>query len=119
MKYTPGGTAVCQFGLAVNERKKVGDSWQDVAAFFDVKLWGKTAEVAGEYCRKGAQLVIEGRLSVDQWKDKESGANRSKVYVTGDRIHFCGSRGAEDQRPENDNYGEEPQVAAADVEDPF
>lgn len=110
---------MCQFGLAVNEREKVGDKWQDVARFFDVKLWGKTAEVAGEYCRKGAQLVVEGRLSVDQWTDKESGARRSKVYITGDRIHFCGSRGAEDQRPANDNYGEEPQVPVNPDDSPF
>ncbi len=120
VKYTPGGTAVCELGLAINERKKQGEEWVDAPVFVDVTLFGKTAEIAGEYVQKGKKVGITGKLSLDQWKVKETGANRSKLKVTGDRLDLLATRGSEDQRPASANYGEEPHAAPVNHDDvPF
>lgn len=58
----------------------------------DVTLWGKTAEVAGQYLSKGSSVAIEGRLHLEQWDDKNTGEKRSKLKVVGDKMHMFGSR---------------------------
>ena len=92
LKYTQGGTAVTEIGLAVNDRRKSqsGD-WIEETTFVDVTLWGRTAEVASEYLAKGRQLMIEGRLKLDKWKT-DDGQNRSKLRVVGERMVMLGGR---------------------------
>lgn len=74
VKYTTGGTAVAEVGLAVNRRwlDKKSNEWKDEVTFVDVTLWGRTAEIAGEYLDKGRSVLIEGRLSLDSWEDKDT-----------------------------------------------
>lgn len=93
IKYTPKGTAVAQIGLAVN-RVWSNDSGekQEEVTFVDVELWGRQAEVAGEYLKKGRPVYIEGRLKLDSWDDKQTGAKRSKMKVVGENIQLLGSR---------------------------
>lgn len=110
VKYTPGGTAVCEVSIAINDRKKIRDEWQDVTTYVDVTLWGRTAENAGKYLTKGRKIAVVGKLTQDSWKDKETGKQRTELKVTADTVEFLGNRGPEDQRPPTDNYGEEPQV---------
>lgn len=111
VKYTPGGTAVCDITVAVNDRRKVGEQWQDVATFVDVTLWGKTAENAGQYLAKGRKVGVVGKLAMDSWEDKQSGQRRTKLKVVCEQLEYLSApRGADDQRPANDSYGEEPQV---------
>jgi single-strand DNA-binding protein len=94
VRYTPGGTAVCEIGLAVNERRKnQSGEWIDEVVYVDVTLWGRTAEVAGEYLTKGAPVLIEGRLRMDTWE--KDGEKRSKLRVVADRMQMLGSRGAQ------------------------
>lgn len=94
MKFTTGGTAVCEVGLAVNRKwKDKSDKWQEEVTFVDVTLWGRTAEIAGEYLEKGKQVLIEGRLSLDQWDDRETGQKRSKLKVIGESMTMLGSGG--------------------------
>lgn len=120
VRYTPGGTAVCDITVAVNGRKKVGDQWQDVATFVDVTLWGNTAENAAKYAGKGRPVGITGELQTDSWEDKQTGQKRSKLKVKCNELKFLSARGPEDQRPPSDNYGEEPQTAGVGNEDvPF
>lgn len=112
LKYTPSNMAVCELGLALNDsyKDRAGNKVEK-AVFVDVTLWGKTAEIAAEYLSKGSPVHIEGKLSLDQWDDKESGKKRSKLKVTGERLQLLGSRGKDDQRPKNtQSYGEEPQA---------
>jgi single-strand DNA-binding protein len=102
IKYTPKGTAVAQLGLAVNRvwSNDAGEK-QEETTFVDVELWGRQAEVAGEYLRKGKPVFIEGRLKLDSWDDKQSGQKRSKMKVVGEQIQLLGSRdggGGEGQR---------------------
>ena len=69
LKYTPGGTPVTDITLAVNDRRKnASGEWVDETTFVDVTLWGRTAELAGEYLGKGSPLLVEGRLKLDTWE---------------------------------------------------
>jgi len=93
IKYTPKGTAVAQLGLAINRfwSNDAGEK-QEETTFVDVELWGRQAEVAGEYLKKGRPVFIEGRLKLDTWDDKTSGQKRSKMKVVGGRLQLLGSR---------------------------
>jgi len=93
VRYTPKGTAVTDLGLAMN-RVYTSDSGErrEETTFVDVTLWGRTAEVAGEYLKKGRQVYIEGRLQLDSWEDKNSGQKRSKLKVIGEQMTLIGSR---------------------------
>lgn len=91
LRYTPGGLAVSEFGLAVNERRKQSDGqWVDDVNFFDITLFGRTAEVASEYLSKGSPVFIEGRLKHDTWE--KDGQKRSKVKIIGERMQMIGGR---------------------------
>lgn len=92
LRRTPQGTAVTDLGLAVNERVKRNDEWVDEANFFDITLWGRTAEVASEYLAKGSSVLIEGRLKYETWT-QDDGSKRSKVKVVGERMQMLGGRG--------------------------
>lgn len=93
IKYTPKGTAVAQIGLAVN-RVWSNDSGekQEETTFVDVELWGRQAEIAGEYLKKGRPVFIEGRLKLDSWDDKATGQKRSKMKVVGEQLQLLGGR---------------------------
>jgi single-strand DNA-binding protein len=95
VRYTPGGTAVAELGLAVNRTwfDQKTNSRRDETTFVDVTLWGRQAEVAGEYLAKGRQVLIEGRLQLDTWEDKESGQKRSKLKVVCENMRMVGGRG--------------------------
>jgi len=93
VRYTPKGSAVCDLGIAVN-RVYTTDSGEkrEEATFVDVTFWGRTAEVAGEYLKKGRPVFIEGRLQLDSWEDKQSGQKRSKLKVIGETMQLIGAR---------------------------
>ena len=93
VRYTPKGTAVTELGMAVNRvyTAENGEKREE-ATFVDVTLWGRTAEIAGEYLKKGRPVFIEGRLQLDTWDDKQSGQKRSKLKVVGEGLQFIGSR---------------------------
>jgi single-strand DNA-binding protein len=94
VRYTPGGTAVSELGLAVNRTwfDQKTNSKREEVTFVDVTLWGRQAEVAGEYLSKGRQVLIEGRLQLDTWDDKESGQKRSKLRVVCENMTMVGGR---------------------------
>lgn len=93
VRYTPKGTAVTELGMAVN-RVYTADNGEkrEETTFVDVTLWGRTAEIAGEYLKKGRPVLIEGRLQLDSWDDKQSGQKRSKLKVVGEGLQLIGSR---------------------------
>lgn len=95
VKYTTGGTAVTEIGLAVNRRwlDKQSNQWKDETTFVDITLWGRTAEIAGEYLAKGRSVLIEGRLQLDTWDDRETGQKRSKLRVVGENMTMLGGKG--------------------------
>lgn len=93
VRYTPKGTAVTDLGVATNRRVKQGEEWVDEVTFVDVTLWGRTAELAGQYLSKGRPVFIEGRLQMDTWTDSQTGKQRSKLKVVGENMQFLGSGG--------------------------
>lgn len=94
LRYLQSGMAVADIGLAVTEkRKNANGEWIDDTVFVDVTVWGRTAEVAGEYLSKGSPAFFEGRLKMDTWEDKQTGQKRSKLKVTADRLQLIGARG--------------------------
>lgn len=95
VKYTTGGTAVTEIGLAVNRTwfDKQSNQRKEDVTFVDITLWGRTAEIAGEYLSKGRSVLIEGRLQLDSWEDKTSGQKRSKLRVVGENMTMLGARG--------------------------
>lgn len=93
IRYTPKGTAVAEVGLAINRfsTNEQGERREETT-FVDVTLWGRQAEIAGEYLKKGRPVYIEGRLQLDTWDDKQSGQKRSKLKVIGENLQLLGSR---------------------------
>jgi single-strand DNA-binding protein len=92
MRYTPSGTAIAKFGLAVNRKWKDqnGEPREEVT-FVDVDCFGKTAENCGSYLKKGRPVLVEGRLKLDQWDDKQTQQKRSKLGVVAEGVTFLGS----------------------------
>ena len=104
LKYTPGGTAIGQFGIATNRTYKdtnTGENKQEVM-FIDVKVFGRSAETAKQYLHKGSKALVEGRLVLEQWVDK-NGYKRSKHVVIAEKVQFMDSK--------NQNGGYEAQNA--------
>lgn len=93
VKYTPKGTAVCDIGLAINRNYSTdsGEKREEVT-FVDVTLFGRTAEVVGEYCSKGSPLYVFGRLVLDVWDDKATGQKRSKLKVVGENVQLLSGK---------------------------
>ena len=91
LRYTPKGTAIAKIGLAVNRvwTNEAGEKKEEVT-FVDVDVFGRTAENVGQYMRKGRPIMVEGRLKLDQWDDKQTGAKRSKLGVVAETVQFLG-----------------------------
>jgi single-strand DNA-binding protein len=92
LKYTPKGTAVAKIGLAVNRswRTETGETREEVT-FVDVDAFGRQAETIGQYLKKGRPLMVEGRLKLDQWDDKQTGQKRSRLGVVLESFQFLDS----------------------------
>jgi len=93
LRYTPQGTAVCSFGLALNhsyKNKQTGQKVEDVT-FIEVEAWARTGEITAEYVKKGSQIFIEGRLKQDRWETPD-GRKTSRIKVIALRVTFVGSR---------------------------
>ena len=94
LRYTPKGTAIAKIGVAVNRvwTNEAGEKKEEVT-FVDVDVFGRTAENVGQYMRKGRPILIEGRLRLDQWDDKQTGQKKSKLGVVAETVQFLGSPG--------------------------
>ena len=102
LRHIPSGVAVCEIGLAVNERVKKDGEWTEAVNFFDVVIWGRTAEVANEYLRKGSPVLIAGRLKQESWE--KDGEKRYKIKVVCETMQMLGGKGGDggqrESRPE-------------------
>lgn len=96
LRYTPSGTAVCDFSVATSERKgkRDGGESDEVTTWFRVSLWNKQAELAHQYLTKGRPVYIEGRLSQREYTDRD-GNKRTSLEVFGTEMQFIGSRNDE------------------------
>lgn len=90
--YTQGGMCIARVSIAVNRSKRQGDQWIDEASYFDVTIFGKTAENLKPYLVKGRQIVVCGHLTQERWTD-QNGQNRSKVSIIADNVQLAGGTG--------------------------
>jgi single-strand DNA-binding protein len=108
MRYTPSGTAVANFSLATNSSFKDSDgNWNDKTEWHNIVTFGRTAEIAGEYLKKGKLVYIDGRLQTSNWED-QNGQKRYKTEVVASELQLIGSRG------DSESSADSP---AADVEE--
>ncbi|MGA1868740.1 MAG: single-stranded DNA-binding protein [bacterium] len=100
LRYTPSGTPVGGFGLAVNRKynTKSGEKKEEVD-FFEIEVWDKQAEVCSEYLSKGKSVLVQGRLKQDRWED-ESGNKKSKLKIVASNVQFISQRMEEERQPE-------------------
>ena len=93
LRFTPKGTAVARLGLAVNRtwKTETGETKEDVL-FIDVEAFSRQAETVGQYLKKGSPILVEGRLRLDTWDDKQTNQKRSKILVTAENVRFLYSR---------------------------
>src|SRR3954447_11737954 len=94
LRYTPKGTAVAKIGMAMNRvwKSETGENKEEVT-FVDVEAWGRQAEVIGQYLKKGRPLLVEGRLRLDTWEDKNTHQKVSKLKVVLESFSFLDSGG--------------------------
>jgi single-strand DNA-binding protein len=117
LRYTPQGTAVCNFSMATTDKRRdKSGEFQEVTTWFRVTLWEKKAEVAAKYLQKGSQVYIEGRLKLDEWTDRD-GNTRTTIDVTATDMQFIGSAAGRDSgySSDADEMPEPPQTSAAAV----
>ena len=94
LRHTGGGTAVCELRVAVNSRRKDGQTgeWVDKPNYFDVVVWGAQGENCANYLSKGRPVAVEGRLDWREWEAKEGGGKRQAVSIVANTVQFLGSR---------------------------
>ncbi len=96
LRMIPSGTAVCNMSVASNRkfRREGSSEMQEEITYVDITVWGRQGENCNQYLSKGSGVLVEGRLKTDQWQDKETGKNRSKLTVVADRVNFMPRSGA-------------------------
>src|SRR5580704_16426474 len=120
LRYTPAGVAIAKIGLAVNRtwKTETGETKEEVT-FVDVDAFGRQAETLAQYMKKGSPLMVEGRLKLDQWDDKQTGQKRSKMGVTLEGFQFLGGgnrdgAGGDSPRPSRPSSGAKPPPSDTD-----
>ena len=112
-KFFAGDKQVAKFGLAVSRR--FGD--KEEVLFIDVEAWGRLVDVVSKYLTKGAPVLVAGRLKMDQWEDKATGAKRSKIFIAADTIQLLGAKG--DKAAPRQERSDSPPAYDDDMEPPF
>ena len=92
LRYTPGGVAVCEFGLAINRRFVSNNQEREESCFVEIVVWGKIGENCGRFLSKGAQVMVDGRLQYDQWEDRDTGTRRNRLRVVAEQVQFLNTR---------------------------
>jgi single-strand DNA-binding protein len=100
LRYTPKGTAIASFGLAINRKWKseTGEMKEEVT-FVDIEAWDRQAEVISQYFKKGRPILVEGRLKFDQWEDKNTHQKQSKLRVRLETFSFIDTKGVDSGVP--------------------
>ena len=94
LRHTGGGTAVCELRVAVNSRRKDGQTgeWVDKPNYFNVTVWGAQGENCANYLSKGRPVAVEGRLDWREWEAKDGSGKRQAVQIVANTVQFLGSR---------------------------
>ena len=106
LRVTGSGLGILKFSLALNHRKKQGDTWVDEVNFFDCVLMGKQGEAIQQYMTKGKQVGIQGELRQNRWQD-DAGKNRSKIEVFAQNVQLLGSRNDSAPAPASQGFNDD------------
>ena len=118
LKALPTGTSVLNFSVAVNERRKKGDEWEDYPNYFDCVMYGKRAESIARYLRKGTKVTVDGRLHQSRWE--KDGKRKSRVEIIVDEIEFMSrDNGGSVEAPKASVPSAPPQADEYDDDIPF
>lgn len=101
--YLPNGQARANVSIAVNRSKKQGDEWINEVFYFEVAIFGKTAENLKPYLLKGKQIGVDGHLKQDRWKDQQ-GNNRSKISIVAENVQLLGGKNEDTTQNASGNY---------------
>lgn len=101
--YLPNRQARANVSIAVNRSKKQGDEWIDEVSYFEVAIFGKTAENLKPYLLKGKQIAVDGHLKQDRWKDQQ-GNNRSKISIVAENVQLLGGKSEDTTQNAGGNY---------------
>jgi len=103
IRYTQGGSAIGNTAIATTRKfKSQSGEQKEEVLFVDLTFFGRTAEIANQYLRKGSKVLVDGRLKLDQWTDQQSGAKRSKHSVTVENLQMLDSK-QDTQAPQQNN----------------
>ena len=103
VRYFESGTVVANLTMAVNRRNR-----NDEPDWFNLEIWGKQAQVAADYVKKGSLIGITGSFKMDSWKDRNTGEDRNKPVVRVDRLELLGSkRDSENSNFQNNNFNQQ------------
>ena len=97
LRYTPSGAAIGKSAIAATHKFTINGEKKEDTCFIDISFFGKGAEIANQYLRKGSKLLIEGRLKFEQWTD-QNGQNRSKHSINVESMEMLGSKDGEPQK---------------------
>ncbi len=97
--FTPNGQARANISIAVNRSRKQGEQWIDEANYFNVTIWGKTAENLLPYLKKGQQIAVDGYLKQDRWQDKTTGQTRNSVSIVANNVQLLGRKSDNGAQP--------------------
>ena len=114
LKYFESGSMVANLSIAVNAAK-TGEE----ADWFELKIWGKTAQIAADYVRKGSQFAVTGRMVTERWVDRTTGEKRQKFVVNVDRLSLMGSKGDNESAAAQPGQQAPAAAPADDFEPPF
>lgn len=109
IRYTPQGTPICDFSVAINNRKKIDGEWKDDVLWVKVKVWGKQAESCSQFLSKGRPVLVTGRTSLEKWTGRE-GQPMTTVVLDATDVKFLGDGGG--ARPQGES-SEKPRATAA------
>jgi single-strand DNA-binding protein len=121
VRYSPQGTAIAQFSVATTERwKDRSDQLQEHTEWFNLKAFGRRAEVVGEFLHKGSRVYLEGRKRTESWDDKQTGAKKYMDFVYADKIEFLDSKGngngkGNGHRESSDPANDETMITDSDI----
>ena len=104
LRYTPNGTAVASFGIAVNSKYKSGEEMKEEVLFMSCVVFGKRADVAAQYISKGSRVLVEGKLVQKRW-ETEDGQKREKIELTVSDFKFLSSKNSQS----SSGAGEQPE----------
>lgn len=91
LKYSKSGTAILNVTIATNDSYKDGDEWKERTEWHSVVMFGKRAEAIAQYCKKGDQLLVEGKIQTQKWQDKD-GNDRYKTEIISREVEFFGKQ---------------------------